>query len=313
MPFTHHCHSGQFCNHATDSLEDVVKTAIARHMSTITLTEHIPRGDEDLYPGEETHPHYIYGMWKIFDDYYQEATRLQIKYRDDIEIYIGFEGEWIRDESKTIIEQIREKYKFDLFLGSVHHVHYFPIDYDDETYRQAREIAGGSDERLAEDYFDAQLAMLKALRPPVVSHFDLIRLKADEKDVDWRTMKGVWERIERNLRFVVEYGGLLEINTSALRKGLQQPYPRREICQVGLLFPSFLGGGSDTRQTFIAMAGRLTLSDDSHGIDQIGTNYDKALAFIEEAGIEQIYYMHKGKFQPLSLTDLKRLPFWRAS
>jgi histidinol-phosphatase (PHP family) len=104
-------------------------------------------------------------------------------------------------------------------------------------YHSARQIAGGTDEELFEDYFDAQFEMLTQLRPKVVGHFDLIRLFSDEtnRDLDLRDWKGVWERAVRNLRLVVEYGGLVEVNSSALRKGLREPYPGRAVCEVSCL------------------------------------------------------------------------------
>lgn len=53
MPFSHHSHSGQFCGHATNTLEEVVQKAIALKMQVFALTEHMPRDqDEDLYPEE---------------------------------------------------------------------------------------------------------------------------------------------------------------------------------------------------------------------------------------------------------------------
>lgn len=52
MPFSHHSHSGQFCAHAQDNLENVVKAAIARKMQILALTEHMPREQQDLYPEE---------------------------------------------------------------------------------------------------------------------------------------------------------------------------------------------------------------------------------------------------------------------
>lgn len=53
MPFSHHSHSGQFCGHATDTLEEVVQRAIALKMQVFALTEHMPRDqDSDLYPEE---------------------------------------------------------------------------------------------------------------------------------------------------------------------------------------------------------------------------------------------------------------------
>ena len=52
MPYTHHSHSGQFCDHATNTLDEVVKAAIKRRMEVFALTEHMPRENEDLYPAE---------------------------------------------------------------------------------------------------------------------------------------------------------------------------------------------------------------------------------------------------------------------
>jgi HisJ family histidinol phosphate phosphatase len=53
MPYSHHSHSGQFCNHASDQLEDVVQEAIKQGMQVFAMTEHMPRNyEEDLYPGE---------------------------------------------------------------------------------------------------------------------------------------------------------------------------------------------------------------------------------------------------------------------
>lgn len=52
MPFSHHSHSGQFCGHAVDTLEEVVQTAIQKRMRVFAMTEHMPREEEDFYPEE---------------------------------------------------------------------------------------------------------------------------------------------------------------------------------------------------------------------------------------------------------------------
>lgn len=78
--------------------------------------------------------------------------------------------------------------------------------------------------------------MLKALKPKVVGHFDLIRLYSEDPGRDVREWKGVWERIVRNLEGVVKEGAWLECNTSALRKGLAEPYPCRVIAEVSSTF-----------------------------------------------------------------------------
>lgn len=234
MPFSHHSHSGQFCGHAAGTLEEVVQTAINKKMTTFCLTEHIPREEIDFYPGEAA-KHTQATLTQLYDDFYHEARRLQKVYADQIQLLVGFEGEWIRPSSLGIIQSILEKYPVDLFLGSVHHVHTIPIDFDTPMYHKARDIAGGTDEQIYADYFDSQYEMLQALKPPVVGHFDLIRLKGDEPDRSFRTWPKVWEKIERNLKFTAAYGGVLELNTSSLRKGMNEAYPQSEICKVSLL------------------------------------------------------------------------------
>lgn len=164
--------------------------------------------------------------------FYHEAVRLREKHMSQINILIGFECDWIRASSAGLIESFLAGHSFDLFVGSVHHVHAIPIDYDTEFYHQARETAGGTDEKLFADYFDAQYEMLQALKPPVVGHFDVIRLKSDDPERSFRQWGGVWEKILRNLDFIAAYGGLLELNFGSLRKGMSEPYPGSEICKV---------------------------------------------------------------------------------
>lgn len=167
--------------------------------------------------------------------------RLRTKYASQIQLIIGFECDWIRPSSENLISRSLSKFPFEFFVGSVHHTHTVPIDYDRPMYEQARQRAGGTDERLFEDYFDSQFDMLRKLRPPVVGHFDLIRLKSDDMERSFMSFPGVWSRILRNLDFIAEYGGLIELNSAAIRKGMSEPYPKAEICRVSLLSSSLCG------------------------------------------------------------------------
>ncbi|MCJ1302921.1 histidinolphosphatase [Hypocenomyce scalaris] len=304
MPFSHHSHSGQFCGHAKNTLEEMVQTAITRKMQVFTLTEHMPRDqDEDLYPGEADF-HTCASLFKNFDDYYREAVRLREAYASQIHLLIGVEIDWIRPSSQQLIEGLFEKYQLDVFVGSVHHVYTIPIDYDAALYEKARSRGGATDERLFADYFDAQYEMLEALKPPVVGHFDLIRLKSDDPERSFATWDRVWQKILRNLEFIAKYGGVLELNSAALRKGMSEPYPKAEICKA-----------------FLAKGGRFVLSDDSHGVDQVGLNYGRVLDFVEDVGIPTLCYFRKGEettderfrgisTSTVSLSDLRKHAFW---
>ncbi|PTB41618.1 uncharacterized protein TrAFT101_012057 [Trichoderma asperellum] len=297
MAFTMHSHSGQFCpGHAVDELEDIVKHAISIGYKTIGLTEHMPRYEErDLYPEELDDPQAsLQVLPPRHNAYILEARRLQRAYASQIHIIIGFEGEFIRPSFAPLVQNLfAESPHIDYFIGSLHHVHSIPIDFDKVMYADAVKAAGGSEERVYEDYYDLQFEMLKALKPRIVGHFDLIRLMSEEPGRDVRQWEGVWQRIKRNLEYAAEIGAWLECNTSALRKGLAEPYPCRVISEQ-----------------WLQLGGKFTMSDDSHGIAQVATNYSRALTFLESLGVEQVWTFQRqdhpeaGEVTKAALTDV---------
>jgi histidinol-phosphatase (PHP family) len=311
MPHTHHSHSGQFCgSHAQDELEAIIQYAISRHFTVFALTEHMPRHDEDRYPNEIKANSTLKDLQLNEAAYVKEALRMREKYKGQLEIPIGFEGEWIRPESEQLVNDSIQKFDYDFFIGSVHYVHQIPIDYTKEVYQQARQKAGGTDERLFEDYFDAQFEMLKILKPPVIGHMDLIRLLSDDFNVEFQNMKGVWKRVQRNLDFIAGYGGILEINSAAVRKGMLEPYPKGEICKVAL-----------NREI------RFCLSDDSHGIGHVAACYDQVLNFLDDVGIRSVVYLTHAehgtgkvvderfpglRLNQIDVNGLRSVDFWQA-
>jgi len=229
---------------------------------------------------------------------------------------VGFESDWIRPGYQNLIEGLLQKHQFDMFVGSVHHVHRIPIDYNRPMYLAAVEAARKNaphiqcdpEEILIADYFDAQLDMLQTLKPPVVGHFDLIRLKSTAmQNANLKTYSRIWRKVLRNLLFIAEYGGMLEINSAALRKGLLEPYPSMLVCK-----------------RFLELKGRFVLSDDSHGVDQVGCKYEELLRFVKEVGIQKVSIFEKGKTtkderfpgittREVSIESLGRHAFWTSS
>ncbi|KFZ24184.1 hypothetical protein V502_01347 [Pseudogymnoascus sp. VKM F-4520 (FW-2644)] len=232
--------------------------------------------DEDLYPEEVEAGDTTALLLPRHQDYLAEGIRLRAKYAGQIQILIGFEGEWVRPSYGPVIRGLAKDPRVDFFIGSVHHVHGIPIDYDRGMYESARKIGDGSDQKLFEDYFDDMLAMLQELRPRVVAHFDLIRLLSDVPNQDLKTWDGVWAKVVRSLKLIIEQGGLLEVNSSALRKGLHEPYPSRSVCKE-----------------FLRLGGKFTLSDDSHGVAQVGLNFERVKTYLEDVGVETLWYLER--------------------
>lgn len=311
MPFSHHSHSGQYCAHAKGSLSDMVAAAVSKNMIVFGMTEHMPRGKDDLYPEEVESGFDAKKLAEDFESYVKEAERLRQEHANNssglvgrgtpTELLLGFEAEWIRPaESTAMVHRLIQMHRFDYFIGSVHHVHTIPIDFDRKLYEKARNACGGSEEQLFNDYYDAQYWMLQALNPKVVGHLDLIRLLSDEPDRDWRSYGNgeIWSKITRNLCYIVEYGGLLEINTAAWRKKLEEPYPRSEICA-----------------SFIEMGGSFVLSADSHAVDQVATNYSKLPAFLQKIGLREVCYLgydvdSSVTTKSITIDQFLQHPFW---
>lgn len=233
MPFSHHSHSGQFCpGHARNSLDEMIQTAISYHMHTFGLSEHMPRHDEDRYPEEIEAGHTMESMFANQVEYFKEAKRLREKYRSQISLPIGFEIDYCRPEAGELIRRLLSEHPFDFFMGSIHHVKATPIDWDHDMYVKVRKTCGGTDEDIFVQYYEEMYVMLQDLKPPIVGHFDLIRLKSDDFNVSAKSLPRVWPLVQRNLDFIASYGGLLEINSAALRKGMDEPYPKLEVCEV---------------------------------------------------------------------------------
>ncbi|GJC79064.1 putative histidinol-phosphatase [Colletotrichum liriopes] len=274
MAFTMHSHSGQFCpGHAKDQLEAIIQHAISIGYKTMGLTEHMPRLDiADLYPEEATPKPPCPSSPPV-----TRPTSLRLNACAKNRPPHRLRGEWYRPAYGPFIKSLASHPAVDYFIGSLHHVNAVPIDYSREMYIDAMNTAGGNEEKMYERYYDQQHEMLTALEPRIVGHFDLVRLMSEDPGRDVRKWKGVWERIVRNLGVVRGYGGLLECNSSALRKGLDEPYPCRVIAEA-----------------WLKMGGRFTFSDDSHGIAQVATNYKRNLDYLESLGVKEVYTFERG-------------------
>jgi histidinol-phosphatase (PHP family) len=238
MPHSHHSHSGQFCAHAQGSLEDVIKTAIAKGFTTYGLSEHVPRHkNSDLYPEEIEAGLKPEDLRSRFDAYIMEAHRLREVYYDKINLLIGLETEYISSVDLDALESLLAQYgqRIDYVVGSIHHVANIPIDFDRATYERAVAAHDGTNEQASIDsflsaYFDAQYHMLLRIKPEVVGHVDLCRLY--EPVLKLQDYPDAWDKLARNIQFVVDYGGLFEFNAAALRKGWPGAYPGEDVVRV---------------------------------------------------------------------------------
>ena len=196
----HGGHSGEFCNHAKDSLEAVVRAYIEQGYNWVGITEHMPPiEDRFCYPDEIKAGENAQSLKRRFDQYATSCRHLKQQYRNQIEVLVAFEIETYTGSEKAI-RQCMLEHEFDYIVGSLHHVDNLEIDLSEEKYAQAVE-SQGSLEALYVRYFDLQHEMIESLKPGVIGHFDLVRY-FDPDCRDTVRLESVRNRISRNLSLI---------------------------------------------------------------------------------------------------------------
>ena len=260
----HGGHSGQFCHHARDSLQDVVQAYVDASFSWVGITEHMPPlNDRYRYPDEAESNISAAALQQQFRRYFAECRRLQAQFADRITLFTAFETETYPGSTAFVRELLAET-RPDYIVGSVHHVRDIGIDVNRELYAAATAAAGGI-EALYCEYFDSQYVMLDELRPAVVGHFDLIRIF----DPDFqRTMQldAVQRRIRRNLQFIANHDLILDFNLRGFDKTAEQ-YPCTPVLEMAL-----------------AADVPVVPGDDSHGVKSVGRNYDRGVQVLASLG-----------------------------
>ncbi|MCF6247990.1 MAG: histidinol-phosphatase HisJ [Desulfobacula sp.] len=263
----HGGHSGQYCAHAKDQLEDIIREYIRQEFTCVGITEHAPpESDIFLYPDEIALNLTAKKLYAQFAGYFKELKRLKHKYRGKVKIYAGMETETVtgfEDHTHKLIS----KFVPDYIVGSVHHVKDICFDYSREKYETACAVCGSID-ALYETYFDQQYKMINVLKPFVVGHFDLIRIFDD--DYENRLLKAnIADKIDRNLNLIKTLNLVMDFNLRPLAKGKKKPYIAASILKRAR-----------------ALNISLVPGDDSHGVNEVGGHVNIAIKILKKYGFE---------------------------
>lgn len=267
----HGGHSSAYCDHAFSPLCDMLDAAVAQGFAAYGITEHAPRyGERYLYNEEKAQGWTVDTLVEKFDQYAKDSLTLQEAYRGRLRILRGFEAEVVPDaQYLELMLGLRETYGFEFLVGSVHYVDDFVIDYTTEAFLEAAEALGGV-EALAVRYYQTVAEMAARLRPEVVGHLDLIRKLAPDRDAV-RTPR-VRQAAFRTLEVIKEHGGIVDINTTPLRRGDSVPYVEPWLLDAA-----------------VATGLRFTFGDDSHSVEQVGANIAEARGYLLEHGVTEVW------------------------
>ena len=266
----HGGHSGDFCDHAEGSLRDTIEAAVAFGYHTFGVSEHAPRDEARfLYEEEKSQGWDVARLWSDFEAYANEVANLADEFADRITILRGFEAEVVpSDRYAQLMQDIRERHRFEFMVGSVHYVGEMLIDGPQEAFDRAAAAHGGIQD-LCIAYYETVSEMVTTLRPEVVGHLDLVRKRApSEESVATPQIR---EAAFRTLEVIRQHDAILDLNTAGYRKNLGRPYPApwlvRRAHEMGIGF---------------------CFGVDSHGPHQVEDGLEPARRYLLELGVDSI-------------------------
>ena len=254
MKFDLHTHHDR-CGHAVGKIEDYIQAAIKVDLQVIGISDHTPffaSPEDQPYPGiamaKSEFPHYVH-----------EVLRLKEVYRDQIEVLLGVEADFLPESLKVYQEELA-KYPFDYIIGSVHETNGKTI-FDKRRWEGLQEA---DYVREKERYFSLIQQSAKCKVFDILGHIDAIKARCPEMD------QVKTEIVDETLKVIAECDIAIEVNTSGKTKECGGWYPSAEILE---------------RACFYGV--NVTFGSDSHEPRRVADDWEKVKDFLKQIGYKQ--------------------------
>ena len=230
----------------------MAQAALERGLTGLAFAEHAEWFPED--PGYE---------YLDLDAYFADLEAVRSQFGDTLDILAGIEVGNGHDFPRQA-DDLLSRWHFDVVIGSLHWIGW-QKGWEPPVF--ARGIRDTYDR-----YFDELIVMVKHADFDVLGHLDLVRRDSWALFGHVMGLEVFESKIRRVLSCIVERGRGIEINTSSLRKGLDQPLPNLQV----LRWYRALGGEI------------LTFGSDAHRPEHIALGFDRARTLARAAGFERL-------------------------
>jgi histidinol-phosphatase (PHP family) len=248
MLVDYHTHTA-LCKHASGSVDDYVRSALERGLDEIGCSEHIPMPDGF----DERHRMTAEEFRRV---YLPQVAEAMTTYADQIRVRRGVEADFLPGAEWWIREFLAAD-EFDYVLGSVH----FLGDWGVDDVLFVHKYAENDVNEVYKRYFEMVRRAAESGLFDIIAHFDLV------KKFGYRPTIDVSNAVLQALTAIKDNGLCIEINTSGLRKPVNEIYPSREILMM-----------------IKKMEIPLTLGSDAHDPRDVGASFDLAVEMIREFG-----------------------------
>jgi histidinol-phosphatase (PHP family) len=234
------------------------EVASERGIAELGVSEHVYRFRQALEVWQ--HPFWVKYATDDLDEYCAFV-------RDETDLRLGIEADFVPG-GEDRMANLLEARDFDYVIGSVHFLREGAVDMDDYSVWDSGPTRPRSAEEVWRRYFQTIGESARSGLFDVVAHPDLVKYWGDgarRPDGDLRRY------YELAIDGIAESGVAVEVSTAGLRKPAGELYPA----------PGFL-------QMALDAGARVALSSDAHRPQDVGADYEQALAVLEQLGVREL-------------------------
>ncbi len=225
-----------------------------RGIAELGVSEHIYRFSRALEIWR--HPFWVQNARDDLDGYREFV-------REQTDLKLGIEADFVPGrEDRTA--SLLDGYDFDYVLGSIHFLRDDAVDMEDFSVWRS----GRSSEAIWRAYFETLARAARSGLFDILAHPDLVKVWGAERPRPEGDLRRYYEPA---IEAIAETRIAVELSTAGLRKRVRELYPAE----------AFL------RQCVVAGA-PVALSSDAHRPEDVGADYEQALALLERLGVGEL-------------------------
>ncbi len=243
------------------------ETAGERGITELGVSEHVHRFHAAL--DVWNHPFWCQSAADDLDEYVEFV-------REETDLRLGIEADFVPGREDRM-EDLLARCEWDYVIGSVHFLRDAAVDMEGD-----HDVWRSSDpEAVWSRYFESLGEAARSGLFDIIAHPDLVKVWGERRpraDGDLRRF------YDRAMEGIADSDVAIEVSTAGLRKPVGEIYPAAPFLEMCL------------------EAGRpVALSSDAHLPGEIGHEYDRALEFLSDHGVEQlaVYEGRSRRLEPI--------------
>lgn len=263
-----------YSKHATGTVDEVVRAALAKEVSVITFTDHAP------FHVDKQNRLLECELNRYFDD----IERARTAYRGQIKILRGLELDFLPGAT-DYTARILARYDLDFAIGSIH---YIPMAHGDQV--KVWDLARLNDPAVLKRYFSGLAELLSCGLFDSVGHADAL-LRGVPESVVRRYMEPLLPAFTRhNISF--------ELNASGLRKTTLATSAGREVHGIWS-YPSL-----SLMPLLIHAGATFTIGSDAHKPEDVGVGVREVVDALIPLGLKTVSYFEDRQRVDIEATSL---------